>query len=734
MSDGNKSIVTNRRQQILSVIAGDVELPRVSRMYVLCLFVTATAVLLLPLLYFVLTVLFIGGLYSFFHNQNIILAGWSPLCKWTFSGLVGFIGASCVLGLIKPLFARSLVTKHPHPLPRSDEPLLYDYVNRLCDSIGVDRPVSIKISGDLNAAAEMSKGWLNPFGRREMVLHLGLPLVAGLSLREFTGIIAHELGHFTQRTAMRLDNIIRRTIVWLTRAAFERDAVDNWLRNQCESRGIFALPCYFARAIVWVTRWGISVFALVGSVISSLMSREMEYNADRCQIRVVGTRTHAASFWKLRQLSVAQQMSVRDLMTFWDEGRLPDDFIELVVANLEFITPKVKKKLKQMMIDEKTKLFDNHPSDCDRIEAAERDGSQGIYRSDVLPARLSATVLFKSFDQLSKDTTNQYYQTLIDQPIRPKMLFPVKKLLERQTIQIEAAKALRRYFQTEIPLMRPLPIAPHSAEAEETPLEVAKRVKACRDRMLKELAEYKRLTPRYRAAEDTLFELTAFQTLLQAGLSIEGKDQPFPDANSKAVSTKQKRAKEAVETLAQKLLPFEMEAGSRLALSLYLLNVPGVIKKIDGGDVLKYEVDELLPHAEYVNRLMGELPTLRIVYLRLLALWERLSDTVPDEQAMASVLDQMVTLRTRLISIQLDMGDRLYPFDHAKAETTLKQYALPAIPAKDDLGGLVQMTDHMQSRLVTIQARLFSRLAHAAERVEEAIGLPPLPEPVDDGE
>jgi hypothetical protein len=80
------------------------------------------------------------------------------------------------------------------------------------------------------------------------------------------------------------------------------------------------------------------------------------------------------------------------------------------------------------------------------------------------------------------------------------------------------------------------------------------------------------------------------------------------------------------------------------------------------------------------------------------------------------------------------MGTHLYPFDHAQATTTLQTFALPQIPDERDLEGLVVATDQMQSRLVTIQMRMFARLAQAAERIELAIGMPPLPEPEENDE
>ena len=110
-------------------------------------------------------------------------------------------------------------------------------------------------------------------------------------------------------------------------------------------------------------------------------------------------------------------------------------------------------------------------------------------------------------------------------------------------------------------------------------------------------------------------------------------------------------------------------------------------------------------------------------------LWERNRGRKPSERVLNLILSQMESLRLRLISIQQEMGNHLYPFDHAQAEMTLRVYALPQIPDEHNLGGLVQVTELMQSRLTSIQSRLFARLARAAEKVEEAVGMPPLPEP-----
>ena len=724
----------DQKRQILSAISGEVELPKVSRKYVMGLLVTACAVLLLPLLYMSLIALIIGSVIALVRNADWIFARWGPMAPSLAIGISTFLGSMLVLGLLKPLLAKAGAVKRPRILRRDAEPLLVAYVERLCDLLGAPRPTAIHITCDLNAAAELHRSWLNIFGDRRISLHLGLPLVAGLTLQQFTGVLAHELGHFTQRTAMWLENTVRRTNHWFLKAAYERDSIDEWLLRQCAVRSPLAMIGYLGRAIVWLVRWIILGFALAGTTISCLMSREMEYNADRCQSLVVGFSSLASTMRRLRELGVAHQISFRDLAAFYGEGRLPDDMIALSLANVSFITPKVKTELRRMMTEEVTGVFDSHPSDRDRIQSATEDGSPGIFQSGTLVDDLPASVLFGRFREISKAITEQYYRDALNQKITSKMLHPVEKLLERQSEEINAAKALKRYFQTDIPLLRPLPIAPQSTETPENPKEVVSELKACRARMVAELPTYQRLIPRYRAAEETLFETIAAQTMIQARLKFDPKDFHLPDSNVDVVTEKLSRAREGIANLAGKMLPFETEAGNRLSYALQLVHIHEVTERIHRGDDLWYEIKDLLPEAQYVSRLIGELPSMRLVFHRLMVLWERNRSRKPSERVLKLILSQMESLRSRLISIQLEMGNHLYPFDHAQAEMTLQVYALPQIPDAHDLGGLVQVTELMQSRLISIQARLFARLARAAEKVEEAIGMPPLPEPTEEND
>ena len=93
-----------------------------------------------------------------------------------------------------------------------------------------------------------------------------------------------------------------------------------------------------------------------------------------------------------------------------------------------------------------------------------------------------------------------------------------------------------------------------------------------------------------------------------------------------------------------------------------------------------------------------------------------------------AVLRAASDLRDRLEETRWKVGDAIdYPFEHASEDVTLGKFAFPpSIPAKDDIGGLLEASGEAINRLAGSIAAPSGRLALAAEEVERALGLPPI--------
>ena len=148
------------------------------------------------------------------------------------------IGGVVVLFMLKPFFAKNAGAKKERVLERDAEPLLHALVEQICASVGSPRPSRIEVNCDVNASAHREARFLGIFGSR-LVLTIGMPLAMGLSLKQFTGVLAHEFGHFSQGAGMRLCSIIRAVNRWFARVVYERDEWDQRLEAMSEYNHLY---------------------------------------------------------------------------------------------------------------------------------------------------------------------------------------------------------------------------------------------------------------------------------------------------------------------------------------------------------------------------------------------------------------------------------------------------------------------------------------------------------------
>jgi Zn-dependent protease with chaperone function len=191
----------------------EVGMPRqaLSPLYHLGLVAIAAMLLLLPLIYLGLIVLVGYGVYYHTVNHTGILGLTSERgVIFTFALYVAPIiaGPIAVAFMFKPFFAPRGTVNLPLSLQRDQQPFLFEFVEALCKAVGAPAPQRIDVNCDIHASAGFRRGFRSIFGN-DLVLTIGLPLVSGLNLREFTGVLAHEFGHFAQGGAMRLTYIIR---------------------------------------------------------------------------------------------------------------------------------------------------------------------------------------------------------------------------------------------------------------------------------------------------------------------------------------------------------------------------------------------------------------------------------------------------------------------------------------------------------------------------------------------
>ncbi len=638
-------------------------------------------------------------------------------------------GAGLVLFMIKPLFSKPATDSGRRTLKPEDEPLLFEFVDRICKAVNSPRPRRIDIDCNINASASFNRGILSMAGN-DLVLTLGMPLVAGLTMRQFGGVLAHEFGHFAQGAGMRLSYLIRSISYWFTRVVYERDAWDEKLADLSRSLDIrIGWLLYLTRFGVWLTRIVLWVLMIIGHFVSGILLRQMEFDADRHEARLAGSRTFATTARQLAVLGVAYRGALSDLGNFYREGRLGDNLPKLILLNVDQLPEKVHAKIDEKILESKTGLFDTHPADPERMASAAREDTDGIFT-----LRLPAAHLFRRFDFLSRAVTWDYYKEIFGAELKKSDLHPVDKLMEMQKQQQDAWNALRRFLQGHVAWYRPMPTPTVAFKVPVRPSETLALMKKQRAVMLAAADEYGEVWEKYDAVDTELIEIGLADILLKSGLRVRRKDFSIPLTSRDEVQIARDTAERRIGKLEPKLVPFEDAAADRLYAALQLARTPQVREVLEGQGATVAELDQLLALFNHVNERLGQLLVIRDAQIAMGKLLSLLSESNDNPQLISQITDRMAEMKDHILHLRESFEGILYPFDHARADISVADYLLKTIPDGENPFELYEAADSIGNALPPMQARVTGRLCQIAEMVETHCGLPLLDDPEDDEE
>ena len=714
--------------EILAALQGQIQPVNVPLTYSLGLVLVLLAMVVLTAVYVLLIGFVCYGVYYHAVNHtgllNVSGGGRAQAAAFVLYLSVFFIGGVLVLFMVKPIFARPGKRTAPRSLHPERETLLFAFVGRVCDAVGAPHPKRIDVDTQVNASASFRRGWLSMLGN-DLVLTIGLPLVTGLNLRQFAGVLAHEFGHFSQGAGMRLTYVIRSISWWFTRVVYERDEWDDRLVRWARGTDFrLALFVHAARLMVWVTRRVLWVFMILGHAVSGFMLRQMEFDADLHEARLAGSDTFESTARRLRVLGVATQGAFADLGEFYRDGRLSDDLPRLIMANVDQLPTELTAKLNEGIDESTTGWFDTHPSDKDRIEAAREEAAPGIFRLESPSA-----LLFADFSALSKTTTWDYYRQIFGSEFKPTDMRSVDELLARQSKEQEASKALRRYFQDVFTPLRPLRLPAAWVGAPKDPKANVALIQSTRKLLVARAPEYSDAFQKYDDADSTILQTCRAKALIDADFKVKADTFPVPMTSTSDANAVRSKALAQQEQFSRKLDALEETVARRLIAALELLHVPSVAAKIPDAAKIQEETSELLSSLSLVNRQMPALLQFRNDHASLAILLENLQGQEQNRALFEAIAKHMKTAMAALHEFHGTLSVVDFPLDHGRGQMSIGTYALPELPAPDDLGAIYGASEKLLDALPSLYVRLAARLALIAEQIESVLKLPPLPEP-----
>jgi Zn-dependent protease with chaperone function len=568
--------------------------PRLPAAYLLGLLLVSVGMIVLPLLYLALVAASAWAVYWWAtHGFAMLFHGSVSGTNFRVIAYLGPLvcGGAVPLFLVKPLFARRPAPPGERYLERKDQPLLFRFIERLASVVGAPAPDRIVLDCQVNAGAGLELGLLRREGTA-LVLSIGLPLVAGLTLPQLANVLAHEFGHFGQGAGMRLGRVIRAVNLWFQRVVYERDDWDEALATGREGEGWWAIACFGAQVLVGLGRRILYGLMVAGHGMSCYLSRQMEFDADQYGARVAGSAVFADTSLRVRVLAAAADFVMSSMLS----ERFVDDLPALVTRVADQAPARLMTAIRMDVQRSGTGLFDTHPSDLERLRRARAGRFPGV-----LAHHGPATALFRDFPGVCRRATLELYEASLGAHAPGvDALLPVDAF-----VAPAAPRPAEGPAPLEFPHGRGPRLAAHVAPVRDG-VDTA-RIDAVRQRLRAASPAATEASGRFDRARDQAFDAAQAEALLGAGLAVRPQDFSLPAASLEGVERTRSRARTMQAEADRDLEPVERALAERIGLALGALETGAT----DDSAALGQEARDLLQALPALERAQVQAEALR---------------------------------------------------------------------------------------------------------------------------
>jgi Zn-dependent protease with chaperone function len=207
-------------------------------------------------------------------------------------------------GLLALFMAKSLFTfkkgdaSRNIELKQKDYPRLFNFLHAIAKETGAPKPHRVFLSAQVNAAVFYDISFFSLFFSSKKNLEIGLGLINVLNMSEFKAVLAHEFGHFAQKS-MAVGRWVYTAQQVATQIVAKRDLFDDFLNGLSRFDLRVAWIGWILQFVVWSIR-SLTDTLLQGVILAQrALSREMEFQADLVSVSVTGSESLINALHKL---------------------------------------------------------------------------------------------------------------------------------------------------------------------------------------------------------------------------------------------------------------------------------------------------------------------------------------------------------------------------------------------------------------------------------------------------
>jgi Zn-dependent protease with chaperone function len=326
------------------------------------------------------------------------------------------------LYMLKNLFRFGRKEKTDHVEILEDEhPRLFDFIYRVCDETGAPYPKRVFVNFEVNAMAfSDGNSFWHLFIPTEKNLLIGLGLVNAINLTEFKALLAHEFGHFSQKST-KLGAYVYTAFGIINQIVDGRDWFDRIIEGWCCLDPRIAWPGYITFGVLWILRRVLMGLRYAIFIFHQGLSRQMEFNADLVAVSVTGSDAPVHLLYRCIFADRCLNQSIHDIQTAMDHHLYTADMFYHQSHAATFLRRREKKPqmgdppvlpadpTKTTTVfepddDEQANMWSTHPANHDR----ERNAKEHYIRSQF--DERSPWLLFDNVEQLRADVTYKFYR------------------------------------------------------------------------------------------------------------------------------------------------------------------------------------------------------------------------------------------------------------------------------------------------------------------------------------
>jgi len=224
-------------------------------------------------------------------------------------------GLTILFFLVKFLFSSNKFDRdHLTEITKKDHPQVFAMIEDIVEEASTTFPKKVYLSNEVNASVFYDSNFWSMFLPVKKKLIIGLGLMNSVTQQEFKAILAHEFGHFSQKS-MKVGSYVYQVNQVIYNMLYKNDSFDNIISKTASLHSIIAICIAGSIWVIKQIQFILQKFYNYININYMSLSREMEFHADEIAAHVAGSKYLASALLRLEFANHALDST----FTFYDQ-------------------------------------------------------------------------------------------------------------------------------------------------------------------------------------------------------------------------------------------------------------------------------------------------------------------------------------------------------------------------------------------------------------------------------